>query len=483
MERVNWDNTLLDWTKLKSGSLNPDKTFLFYMVSVAMYCISFYFLFMKHLPSEYIIFIFIFCMNTIFPFIWIKDLLSIDSENLFAHRLVVYRNIGVVVALSLQFISLFFVLLKNENVRKMKILSINENNNRQKTENLNTNDEGTEKADRIIAIIFVTITTLIWGVIGVAFSDNNIIKTDSTDSPLFETIRWLLNQPYQFIHNFEIAWHNFMDRIHVSPLVKAFGMYCLTFIVTLFGLFVRIPNFKHPRQHNAIDRFNIVNMGHIFPAFFLRNLDKYRSFSVFILSLIVSLCFATIIMFALKMPNNIVIGSSFIGLAVFLGGFLGKRKELFPDAVSVKNLIFFFLSAIFAMVGTPVVLAGVQLLLELFSTTLNFNGRLLYSAIFIFTGLLFTMFGLGVYQKWVSNANGKSMQMFIVTLVTMAFSLFTAINTKYKVSLGIYELIKTIMQLLLVYVTPFALVVLALVQFIFSYRNYMKYKQFEKIKV
>jgi len=511
MERVNWDNTLLDWSKLKSGIVNPNKHFLFYIVSILMYCVSFYYLFIKHLPSENIIFIYIFVLNTIFPFIWVKDFLSVTSDHAFAHTLVLYRNIGVATALSIQFFSLFMVVLKNENVRKMKIMSIrkdDETNNRQKIKDLNTNDEGTEKADRIIAILFVTITTLMWGIIGIAFSDNKIIKYDSsfTNRPLMESIRWLLNQPFHFINNYETIWHNLMERIDVSPLLKAFFMYCVTFIVTFFGAFVRIPNFKNPRKHNRMDRFNVVNMMPLFPGVFMRNLDKYRSLSIFFLSLIVSVCFAAI-MFTLKsffknIPKGIVIGSTIVGFILFFGCFFGKRKEIFPNADSVKNLIFFLLCLLFAIVGTPVVLGVIQLLLEtgllgivqkflshLFIDpppllfTLNYNGILEGTAFIIFTVLLFTMYGLGVDKKWLSNANGKSMQMFLVTLVTMAISLFTALTTKYKVCLGIYEFIKTIMQLVLVYVTPLALVALAIVQFVFSYKNYMKYKQFEKLKI
>ena len=520
MERVNWDNTLLNWENLKSGIGNPNKTFLFYMVSVIMYCISFYYLFLKHIPSENIVFIFIFVMNTIFPFIWMKDLLSIDSDSEFAHRLVLYRNIGVAIALSLQFFNLFLVVLKNQNVLKMKRQSAKEDGEKNiphpKPNDLNTNDKGTEKADRIIAILFVTITTLIWGVVGVAFSDNKFIKPNADPGektpPLIGTIRWLLDQPYHFINNFEITWHGYMDRINVSPLVKAFGMYCVTFLVTFFGMFVRIPYFKHPRAHNPMDRFEIVNMITLFPPIFTRNLEHFRNLSVFFLSLLVSLSFGGI-MFALKsifkeyISKSAVICATLAGFGLFFGCFFGKRQEMFPDVFAVKNLIFFMLCALFALVGTPVVLGCAQLLLETgllnivqkmfiklwcrdkscisppLTATLNFNHMLEISAGVVYTVLLFTMYGLGVDKKWVGNASGKSMQMFLVTLATMMFSLFTALNTKYKVSLASYELLKIALQITTLYVTPLAVVVLAIVQFIFSYNNYMKYRRFEKIKV
>ena len=358
-----------------------------------------------------------------------------------------------------------------------------------------SNDEGTEKADRLISIFFVTITTLIWGVIGVAFSENKIIThaPDFKFPPLFATIRWLLNQPYHFINNIEIIWHNFMDRINMSPLVKAFSIYCVTFIVTFFGAFVRIPQFKNPREHNPMDLFNVVNMMPIFPAIFRRRLEQYRNLSVFLLSLIVSLCFAGLL-FGIKsvfksIPKSAVVGMSIVGVAIFFGCFFGKREELFPDAESVKRLVFFLLCFIFALVGTPIALAVVQLLgeLGLFRLlpirTLNSGGLLEGSAGLFFTVLLFAMYGLGKDKDWLDNANGKSMQMFLATLVTMTISLFAALSTKYKVSLGIYEWIKNAMQLILVYVTPLALVALAIVQFIFSYKNYMRYKRFEKLKL
>lgn len=492
--------------RIHEGITSPDKTFLLYIVSVIMYCVSFYYLFKNHLPSENIIFMFVFVLNTIFPFIWIKDFLSIDAENESAHRLIIYRNFGVVAAISVQFLSLFMVALKNENVRKMKILSItkdDETHNRQTQKNLNTNDEGTEKADKNIAILFVTITTLLWGIVGMAFSENNVFKiTDSTDySPFFQTIRWLLNQPYQIINNVETTWLHFMDRIDVSPLVKAFSIYWLTFLVTFFGVFVRI---NQPHKQNSMDLFKIVNIFPLFPAVFNRHLDKYRSIGVFFLSFIVSLCFAGIMFtfnsFYRILSNSTFIGASAVSFSVILSWLFWKRKELFPNKNSVKHLIYYLLCVIFALVGTPVVLAALQLLVgtgllsivqkicsNLFAhpppvlSTLNYNGILEGSAVVIFTVLMFAMYAIGVDKKWLSSANDKSIQMFLVTLVTMTISLFTALNTKYRVSLGLYEWIKAILQFLLVYVAPLLLTVLAIVQFIFSYTNYMKYKQFEKL--
>lgn len=519
-ENVKWDGTIFDGNKWQEGLSMEDRTPLFYFVSIIMYCISFVYLFGKSLPSTYVVYMFAFILNTVFPFIWISEFFAINpGNNIFVQRLINYRSFGVAVSLSIQFFSLFLVVLTNENIRKMKVLSVpsDQKNNRTRQTDMTKLDASTALAYKNITILFVTITTLIWGIVGEAFSENKIISiadnnnnNDDTKA-LASTIRWLLNQPYQLIYNFDTLWNNLMQRILVSPLVKAFSMYCATFLVLFFGMFVRIRHFKHPLQHNPIDRFNIVNIGPLFTPEFKRNVDKYRSLCVFCLSLMVSLCFAGL-MFWLKslfkdiIPKNAIIGTTLAGFALFFGCFFGMRKKMFPDLFAVKKIVYFLLCFIFTMVGTPVVLGGIQLLIEsgllnIFQRfclqvysgltggstlpilkSLNTNGMLGGSALVISIVLLFTMFGLGLDRKWVVDADGKSMQMFMVTLITMTVSLFTALNTKYKVCTALYTLIRKIVEFVLVYLAPLTLVALASVQFVFSYKNYMKYKQYAKLK-
>jgi hypothetical protein len=162
-------------------------------------------------------------------------------------------------------------------------------------------------------------------------------------------------------------------------------------------------------------------------------------------------------------------------------------------------------------VGTPVILGGIQLLLEsglldgIFKfclnvwsgltsnggknessypmlETLNTNGLLGGSALVLSIVLFSTMYGLGVDKKWVTNSNGKSMQMFLVTLITMSVAMFAALNTKYKVCTALYSFLRTLIELILVYLAPVTMVALSIVLFVFSYNNYTKYKQYEKLK-
>ena len=516
-ENVKWEGTIFDGSKWQEGLNMEDKKPIYYFISIIMYCISFFYLFGKSLPSTYIVYVFAFILNTVFPFIWIQDFFGIDSKNINGHRLVLYRSYGVGIALSMQFLSLFLVVLANENIRKMKVYSVpndQQKNNREKARDMTTNDADTRLAYKNIAILFVTITTLVWGVVGEAFSENKIIKLEvDGDTPaLVQTVRWLLNQPYQLIYNFDTLWNNYMQKIQVSPLVKASGVFCSVFLVIFFGVFVRIHHFKHPLQHHVNDGFHIVNIGPMFPPYFKRNLEDYRNVSVFFLSLMISLVFGGIMLFLKScfkewIPKFAVVGSTLAGFALFFGCFFGKRKEMFPDLFSVQKLIYFILCILFTMVGTPVILGALQLIVESgvldgvmrfcltlwngftkgntsypMLETLNTNGLLGGSAFVISIVLMFTMFGLGLDRKWVVDSNGKPMQMFSATLITMSIAMFAALNTKYKVCTALYTFLKAIIELILVYLAPVTMVALSIVLFVFSYRNYMKYKQYEKLK-
>lgn len=515
-ENVKWEGTIVDGTKWEEGFSMESKTPVFYFVSIAMYVISFFYLFGKSLPATYMIYVFVFILSTVFPFIWMEDFLRIVSTSANGQSLVLYRKYGVIISLTIQFLGLFLVVLSNENIRKMKLYSVpkdQETNNREKVRDMTTNDAETRLTYKNIAILFVTITTLLWGVVGEAFSENKIIKLSADNSSaLIQTIRWLLNQPYQMIYNFDTLWNNFMQKIQVSPLVKASGMFCATFLVLFFGAFVRIKHFKHPLAHHITDTFNIVNIGPMFPPFFKRHPDIFRDLSVFFLSLITSLCFGGIV-FYLKscfkewIPKPAVIMSTLAGFALFFGCFFGKRKEMFPDIFSIKKLIYFLLCIVFTMVGTPVVLGVLQLIVESgildgvmrfclnilnsltkgnasypMLETLNTNGLLGGSAFVISITLLFTMFGLGLDKKWVVDSNGKSMQMFLATLITMSVAMFAALNTRYKVCTALYTFIKSIVELVIVFLAPATMVALSIVLFVFSYKNYMKYKQYEKVQ-
>ena len=84
-------------------------------------------------------------------------------------------------------------------------------------------------------------------------------------------------------------------------------------------------------------------------------------------------------------------------------------------------------------------------------------------------------------QDWIGNHNGKPMQMFNVVMVCMALSLFIGLSTSYPVSNLLYHSIKNIMEIVLVFIAPIAIVVLSIVQFLFAFKNHEKYQKTSKV--
>lgn len=526
MEQVDWSNTLLD-ANVYTNILDEKyvKKVILYFVSIIMYIVSFVYLF-KQKSAEYIVYVFIFIVNAIFPFTWIEDFYNFIKYNFgpfedffnlpHTKLLVIYRSLGIYFASLLQFLALFLVLLNNENVRKMKKATEDDNSNRPKKTGLDTGNKKTEHYDKVITIMFVTISTLIWSLIGYTFSDNKMFpaKSDYT-SPLIKTIKWLLNQPFTLINNADILWQKNMNKINTTPLIKAFGMYCVVFIVVFFGAFVRIPVMRDPKKHHPMDRFHIVNMESAFPQTFERNIEDYRNLALFFFCSILSIClgiFMYLITKGFKLLANINVPSAVskvvlgIGTIMFFSIFFAQRHNVLPDSFSVKKLIFFLLCIVFSLLGTPVVMAILQLFAEMGAIssmqklymffkcmgktdcnyteirTLNTNRVLSVLSCIVGIVLLFTVYGLGVDKKWVSNDSGKSFLMFNVVLVTMAISLFMALSTQYRLGSTLYKYIKSLIEFVLVYIAPLGISVFSIVQMYFAFENYKKYRKFEKMK-
>jgi hypothetical protein len=517
---------MLDELKDK-WSMDYTKPVILYFISIIMYIISFVHLFKKG-ASEYIAYVFVFIINAVSPFIWLSDYRNLVYSNFggpshvyengkgqLGNLLMQYRSFGIYIASAIQFIALFLVLLKNEDVRKLN--KFNSDKSETDTKYLNTTNKETEKHDKSILAIFVTIVTTLWALVGHTFSlpteeDNNVslfenvlyLQKDSLKSPTMgfvNNIRLLLSLPLKFINGIEEKWLEQMNRIQTTPLVKSFSFYCMSFIIFFFGVFVRIP--RQYWKFKGTDRFNIINMETPFPRRFDRNVDQYRNLSLFVLSGLLCLVFACIMYFLnsfLQLSNTLLQLILTTVTAIIFGSMFGKSKEILPDATSVKSLIFFFLCIVFSLLGTPVVLGVLQLFTEIglferpiklfvnmfnmqisSAKTLNVGSLLtvLFSLIFVF--LLFFMFGFGMKQDWIGNHNGKPMQMFNVVMVCMALSLFIGLSTSYPVSNLLYNSIKNIMEIVLVFIAPIAIVVLSVVQFLFAFKNQEKYQKTSKV--
>lgn len=583
---INFNGTIFDYQAWGEyfNSRDPDKKrsqfmFIYYFVSIVLQIISLSYLF-NHKSTEYLVYVFSFIIYCVSPFLWIQDLRYFGNtlakgtyKNLFK-----YKEVSLGISFFLTFLAILLVILTNENIRKHKLgihrkkeekgfwdLFDHEKDDTDKSykseiNSLKTKDKLRERNNKSILILYATLLSSQWGLVGEAFCRSNSFgKQDNRElysSGFTETLAWLLDQPYITLNNLDKKIHNYTDKLNVTPLLKSFSLYCVTFISMFFGLFIRLPkgftkirdesNYGKDKgnkrglarkQADAEERYRqvkIINMGNLFTPKFYRNLVQHKNITLFFFSIV--LCILVFIIMNTTIPFTggfsfkttikeyagktgfITLLSSII--ALIFGLCFGLRDKVTTD--TIENMVMLLISVVFALFGTPVILAILQLLLEsgligiilggfinffikmlnkLFGNeidfltiprTLNNNGFFGWAAGFSFLTLFLSMFGLGA-TKWTPSSginvyideNGnrkidrnehddKGMRLFNAVLVTMAVSLFISLTPNYNMFTNLYQFIKTILELLLVYIVPIGSVGLSLALFVLSYKNHHK---------
>jgi hypothetical protein len=452
-----------------------------------------------------------------------------------------YKAWGLGISCFFIFIGMLLVLITNERVRKEKVKKNGEDNT---VKDLHLKDDPKkEYKDKVIKITFVTFVVMMWTMVGETFSSSNgsfasfnkfkFYKDHSTAVSDFVTIiKWLLDQPYEISTNVDKFIHQFTHRIPMSPLVKCFATYCVVFIVSFFGLFVRIPH--HPEEiKHKMDRFEIVNMTNVFTPIFHRNYQQYRDFCLFVWGAIASSVIVWLLSYIpngaisptlTKLLNLLAIGGSF-------GSLFGVRN-LF-DLNKTKQLVISLLAFIFAIVGTPVVLTLLKFLLKfgigkvimgivltliflvlkpLLKMNMDVNEKLdgtfasIKDSLKTFTRIgednyllpLSIVVGVSLFttimvdsntttttkdlvsgvtttsKKWMYN--NKSLKMFIVVLICMTISLFLSLSVEYNIFYHLYQFLKNLMEFTVVYLTPLASIAVSIIHFVFSLKNHDKFK-------
>jgi hypothetical protein len=548
IESTDWSNSIFSidaWSNVMGPLSNKEiMRFVYYILSIILYIISFKFLFQDK-STEYITSIFLFILNSVFPFLWIEDFRRFYT--LTGSPLMKYKGWGLGISSIFVFIGMLLVLITNERVRKEKVHKSGEDNT---VKDLHLKDDPKkEHKDKVIKITFVTVVVMMWAMVGETFSSSNgsfasfnkykLYKNHSTAVSDFVTIiKWLLDQPYEICTNVDKLIHQFTHRIPMSPLVKCFATYCVVFIISFFGLFVRIPH--HPEEiKHKMDRFEIVNMTNVFTPIFHRNYQQYRDICLFVWGAIASSVFVWLLSYIpngaipptlTKLLNLLAIGGSF-------GSLFGVRN-LF-DLNKTKQLVISILAFIFAIVGTPVVLALLKFLFKfgigkvfmgivltliflvlkpllkmnmdvsmdnLKSENLDGTFESIKNSLGSLTGInkdnyllpLSIVVGLSLFstimvdsntttttkdlvsgvtttsKKWMYN--NKSLKMFIVVLICMTISLFLSLSVQYNTFYHLYRFLKNLMEFTVVYLTPLASIAVAIVHFVFSLKNHDKFK-------
>jgi hypothetical protein len=454
---------------------------LYFATTMILQMISFWFLF-NFRSSEYIVYIFSLLVFCVSPFVWIKDLLAIGNvlnKDSIYYTLFLYKGLSLAISSVLVIAGMFLVIMSNEITRKQKVekkrksgnpapsadnVDIDQNN--AKLDNLTTTPMQ-ETRSKTILILYTTIITLMWGMVLEAFSRSCSFGKDGRSgykSGFATLIGHILDKPYTWVSSSEKKWINYTTQIKVSPLCKSFLLYFTTFLVIFFGLFARVSL--------GVNKYKIVNMGNMFGSNFYRNVGYYRDAAIFFTCLILCL-FLYICLLQVGEVFRTFVKFAFLPLLVLIFGlFFGLRKTF--DVLGVQNLIMFLIALLLAFLGTPVIIALVQLLCEIRGWSLNSNHfPPVYIAslfgVFVFLPLFLLTFILGM--KWVADDSFKNLQMMNVIIVCMAVSSFVSLTPAYTVFTNMYNVIKFIIEVLLIYIVPLLIVVLSLVLFIFSLKN------------
>jgi len=537
-QQPDWSNTIFSvdaWNKNVFQSSGKDiMRVAYYILSIILYITSFKFLY-EDKSTEYITSIFLFILNCVFPFLWIEDFRRFYT--LAGSSLMKYKAWGLGISSIFIFIGMFLMLITNERVRKEKVKKSGEDGT---VKDLHLKDDHTkEQKDKVIKGTFVAFVVMMWTMVGETFSSSNGMfasfnKDDFYDnhksavSGFVKIIKWLLDQPFAICTNLDKFIHQYTKLIEMPPLLKCFATYCIVFIVTFFGLFVRIPH--HPEKiKDKIDRFEIVNMTNVFTPVFNRNYQQYRDFSLFVWGAVISGIFLWL---ASKIPiTNSIMKKivSVAGIGASFGILFGSFGKI--DVNKTKKLVISLLALLFAIVGTPVVLTlwnfllnfgigkvimGVVLtffylivkVINVFIGKPNTNGsfesiKTILSGI---TGIDQTNYlfptsiavGLSLFltimvdsttettttdhvskvrttsKKWLYN--NKSLKMFIVVLICMTISLFLSLSVEYNIFYYLYQFLKNLMEFTVVYLTPLASIAVSIIHFVFSLKNHDKFK-------
>jgi len=533
---VDWSDTIFDINKWEEiGDTTESREVMkvvYYIMSIILYIISFKYLF-ENKNTEYSAYIFLFILNSISPFLWIEDFrrilngLNINPlKNPNKNLLMTLKSFSMGISSIFVFISFLLVITTNERIRKMKMKMEGEGNN---ISDLDVKFiDYKEYKDKVILISFVSIIVIIWAMIGETFSSSNTMFSSFNKDEFFEKIplaesgftkiiKWLLDQPYAIIQNIEQYIHNFSSKIKLEPMIKMVATYCVTFIVTFFGLFVRIP--KRPEEiKNKMDRFKVINMSNIFTPVFYRRFEQYKHLSLFTWGTIISLFIGWFFYYwrASILPltsfwKNCTIGIyGILVVGVFAGLFGGGAKL---GVQETKVLVMSVLAFMMAVLGTPVVTGLFSILNKvsygliglIWNKLLTFGnstdnstpsfGLSILSFIAIFFGVMISSTTkivtnpldrklktnkIGRPTNTVTNTDirwidhPKSMRLFMVVLVCMLISLVLALSMNYKIFTHIYTLIKSLLEMTVVYIAPFGIIAIAIMNFVFSKKNHDK---------
>jgi len=474
--------------------------------------------------ARYMSWMFVFLINTVYPFLWIADYFKALPVTNLNKTLFPYKTGCILLSLLFQFITLIFVLAKNENVRKhgltnMKRDEKNLTNSKKKFEdqtnakrsllinqerlamNESSDNQVTQK-DSMVKKLFVSSSVLLWSIVANHFVQN--IQTSEIEKyPVGYPIQTSLRNTYALVKNGESVFMSWMKNIMIHDLPKAFAVYCVTFVAIFFGCFIRFP--KHLPSASFHDRFKIVNIEAPFDSIYTRNYTYYRDLAFFFMILVILAISFVVKTVSIPSLSWLFFVACFFPLLISL--FCIFNKQSMNNAIGTRSLVFLCLSSIFAALGVPPVIAIVDMTYKLISPIFVNNPPpqyklLSFLSIAVFAFLVAFLVGYGTssgtfqttsthinknglvattgvtYDKknWATDDDARPLLTFIAVLITMAVSLFMAFSVRYPLASTLYNILAYFLQIIIDFLAPLAMLVLVLVQFVLAYQNYSKTK-------
>ena len=453
-----------------------------YLITIVLYVISFTFLFRKD-TTEYIVWILIFILNFVTPLLWSTDMFRLFdvlsgqlpemNKNIF-----MYGLFGMVITSILTFIGLLLVLMKNEDIRKIK-KSQGLYNDTTESPDLKTNIRGVEKTDRDIMILYTTVVTLIWGMVAFNFSEYLTGSTDKTKAyPFGSKIKAMMDVTPNILGYIDDLIHYYSKQIQLSPLLKCTAFYMVTFVVVLFGIFAKVNYFPSESTVGLREEIEIVNMSHLFTERFEIEFFRIQQFVIFVVGLLSTLLFGSAFDFVNKLfksdsSSHVV----FISMLIFAGicfPLLYSYQDKLFSKDRVKEIAFFFISVIFGMVASPPIVAIVEGAMGLFrSQGIPFftGNNAMYMMIVSSMLIASSVFIVGMTDDWIDQ-KGKHMKALLALLVTMFISLFIGFSAEYRVFTNLFTGIGALLRIVMKFLAPTIAMILSALIVYYANKNY-----------
>lgn len=447
-----------------------------YLVTIVLYGLSFVYLF-KGGAAEYIVWIMLFILSMITPLLWAGDmfgLFEILSRTLpeMNKNIFLYGVGSLVAGTFILIITLFLVMMKNDEIRKVKTKQ-GHYKDTSELPDLSTKLHSVKKNDRIIDIMFTTVVTLIWGIVGFNFGEYlspENVKLGSEAKmreqfPFGSRIQALLTAVPTILSWIDKSIQSVTKVIPLPPLSKAMVVYAITFVVVFFGIFAKIKVF----DDLTFGRVEVTNMTPLFPPRYYKEEREIRHFVIILLTLLIGgvlyECMNSVSAINGYIKSTVLSIATIVMFAVFFS----KEKDLFPTE-KLQDIIFFFLCVLFGVVGAAPFTAIIESLARFIP-----NMYLGSSAPFVYTVNVVVItaitFMVGMSDDWI-ELDGKMMKMFLATLITMTIALFMALSTEYSVFKGTYDFVALIIRFVMKYLAPIAVLILSILTSVYAHKNY-----------